>query len=124
MDTKSLRKPEAAASTLSKAVVRAARLLNIKQTRLAGILGISGATASRLAAGEYTLQPNRKEWELAALFVRMFRSLDALLGHSGQAHTWLTTRNRALGNAPVELLESTEGLVRVVHYLDAYRGQI
>ena len=51
----------------------------------------------------------------------MFRSLEALLGHGGQAHTWLTTRNVALGIAPVELLESTEGLVRVVHYLDAYQ---
>jgi hypothetical protein len=111
----------AAADIPSKAVARAARLLNIKQTILAGILGISTATVSRLAAGEYTLHLNRKEWEFGALFVRMFRSLDALLGHGGQAHTWLITRNLALGNAPVELLETTEGLVRVLHYLDAYQ---
>jgi hypothetical protein len=124
MRTEALINPVAAAETLSKAVVRAAQLLEVKQATLAGILGISTATSCRLAAGEYKLQPNRKEWELGSLFVRMFRSLDALLGHGDQAHVWLNSRNQALGDAPVELLESTEGLVRVVHYLDAYRGQI
>jgi transcriptional regulator with XRE-family HTH domain len=124
LDTKALTNPAAAADTLSKAVIRAARLLGIRQTQLAGILGISTATASRLTAGDYKLQPNRKEWEFGSLFVRLFRSLDALLGHSEQAHTWLNSRNLALGGVPVELLASTEGLVRVLHYLDAYRGRI
>ena len=124
MDTRALTNPAAAADTLSKAVVRAARLLGIKQTQLADILGISTATASRLAAGEYKLQPTRKEWELGSLFVRLFRSLDALVGHSEQAHMWLNSRNLGLGEVPAELLGSTEGLVRVLHYLDAYRGRI
>jgi len=124
VETKTLSNPAAAAETLSKAVIRASRLLGIKQTQLASILGISTASASRLATGEYKLQPNRKEWELGALFVRLFRSLDALLGHGEQAHTWLSSRNRALGQAPLELLESAEGLIRVLHYLDAYRGRI
>jgi len=105
-------------------VIRAARLLDIEQPNLAEIVGISTATASRLVAGNYKLQPNRKEWELAALLVRIFRALDALLGHGDQAHTWLNSRNLALGDTPAELLESVEGLVRVIHYLDAYRGQI
>jgi hypothetical protein len=122
--TKALTHPAAAADTLSKAVVRAARLLDVKQTQLAGILGISTASASRLVSGEYKLQQNRKEWELGSLFVRLFRSLDALLGHSEQAHIWLNSRNQGLGEIPAELLESTEGLVRVLHYLDAYRGRI
>ena len=124
METKALSNPAAVADTLSKAVIRASRLLGIKQTQLARILGISTASASRLATDEYKLQPNRKEWELGALFVRLFRSLDALLGHDEQAHTWLSSRNQALGQAPLELLESAEGLIRVLHYLDAYRGRI
>jgi len=116
--------PARATNVLSNAVVRAARLLDVRQAKLADILGISTATASRLVAGDYELQPNRKEWELAALFVRVFRSLDALMGHGDKAHTWLNSRNRALGDTPAELLSSTEGLVRVLHYLDAYRGRI
>ncbi len=111
--------------TLSKAVIRAAGLLHVNQAALADILGISTATASRLHAGGYVLDPGRKkEWELSLLFVRMFRSLDAILGHSEQAKQWLDGENLALNGRPAELVRTTEGLIRVIHYLDAYRGRI
>lgn len=116
--------PEAGA-TLSKAVARTLNLLELKQATLARILGVSPATVSRLCAGTYTLSPKRaKEWELALLFVRLFRSLDAILGHGDNAQKWLTGHNTALGARPLDLIETTEGLVRVVHYLDAHRGRI
>lgn len=111
--------------TLSKAVVRAATLLGINQTELAAILGISKATASRLAAGRYLIEPKRKkEWELALLFVRLFRSLDAVLGHGDTARTWVRGPNSALGRTPLEEIVTAEGLVRVVQYLDATRGRV
>lgn len=114
-----------AGSTLSKAVVRTAALLRIKQSSIARILGISAATASRLCAGSYVLNPARaKEWELALLLVRMFRSLDAVLGHGENAQQWLNGHNLALNGRPAELIETAEGLVRVLHYLDAHRGRI
>jgi transcriptional regulator with XRE-family HTH domain len=110
---------------LSKAVVRAAALLGLSQRELAGILGMSEATASRLCADKYRLSPQRpKEWELARLFVRLFRSLDALWGHDDVARTWLASENLALGACPRDLLASVEGLVRVVGYLDAARGRV
>jgi transcriptional regulator with XRE-family HTH domain len=113
------------AETLSKAVIRAAELLQLNQAALADVLGVSEATASRLAAGGYKIQPRRKrEWEFALLFVRLFRSLDAILGHGEQAHTWLRGENTALGARPVELIRTAEGLVRVLQYLDAHRGRI
>ena len=111
--------------TLAKAVLRAAALLEVNQTTLAAILGVSKATASRLAAGGYRLDPGRaKEWELAVLFVRLFRSLDALLGHGEKARVWLRSPNVALGAPPLDLMKTAEGLVRVVHYLDHVRGRI
>jgi transcriptional regulator with XRE-family HTH domain len=114
-----------AAGVLSRAVVRAARLLELSQRQVATILGISDATASRLFAGRYVLDPARsKEWELARLFVRFYRSLDALWGHEASAHAWLASPNTALGAAPIDLLASIEGLVRVVAYLDAARGRL
>ena len=80
------------ASVLTKAVTRAAALLGITQRQLAGALGLSAPTASRLFAGKYRLSPARsKEWELGVLFVRLFRSLDALWGHEDTARAWLTT---------------------------------
>ena len=114
-----------AGAILSKAVIGAAGLLHVNQAALADILGISTATASRLHAGGYVLAPRRKkEWELALLFVRMFRSLDAILGHDDQARQWLDGENLALNGRPAELVRTTEGLIRVIHYLDAYRGRI
>ena len=106
-------------------MVRAARLLAFTQRGLARTLGVSDATSSRLFAGHYQLSPERaKEWELALLLVRLFRSLDALWGHEAAAHTWLTSNNLALAARPVDLLYSVEGLVRVVNYLDNARGRL
>jgi len=114
-----------AAATLSKAVRNVASLLELRQSTLAGILGISAASASRLCAGTYQLSPERgKEWELALLLVRLFRSLDAMLGHGADTRTWLNSPNLALASKPLDLLESAEGLVRVLHYVDAHRGRI
>lgn len=114
-----------ASATLTKAVVRAAGFLGLSQATLAQVLGVSGATASRLVGGRYALQPERKrEWEFALLFLRLFRSLQALVGNDRDARLWLRNPNLALGAPPLELIGSVEGLVRVLHYLDASRGRI
>jgi hypothetical protein len=110
---------------LTSAVLRASALLDITQSSLAHILGLSASTVSRMANGGYTLDDQKKEWELGALFVRLFRSLDALIGsNDSAARAWLNGENRGLTGRPVELIRSTEGLVRVVQYLDAARGRI
>jgi len=117
--------PVSDARVLSKAVVRAARLLELTQREIAIALGISEATTSRLFGGKYLLSADHaKEWELALLFVRLFRSLDALWGHEESARLWLSSHNVALGGRPLDLLRSVEGMVRVVAYLDAARGRI
>jgi uncharacterized protein (DUF2384 family) len=127
VDLSTLAPPSAAdeAAIVSRAVVRAARLLALSQRDVAAIVGISEATASRLFAGKYLVTAERaKEWELALLFVRFYRALDALWGHEASAHAWLASPNLALGARPLDLLKSIEGLVRVVAYLDAARGRI
>jgi hypothetical protein len=111
-------------TTLTKAVMRAAAFLGISQAIIASVLGISTASVSRMASGHYVLDAHRKEWEFGVLFVRLFRSLDAILGHGEQARLWLTNDNLGLGGKPLELIRTTEGLVRVVHYLDATRGRV
>lgn len=115
--------PEASA-VLGKAVVRAADRLEISHALLAKILGVSPATITRLYGGGYLLDPRRKEWELALLFVRVFRSLDAIVGNQQTARQWLDSHNLSLGSRPIDLLPIAEGLVRVVHYLDASRGLV
>ncbi|MGV8891368.1 MAG: antitoxin Xre/MbcA/ParS toxin-binding domain-containing protein [Burkholderiaceae bacterium] len=114
-----------ASLTLTKAVKNVAGLLQIKQLSVAKILGVSTATVSRLFAGTYVLSQERsKEWEFAVLLIRLFRSLDAVLGHGDNARKWLNGNNLALAGRPVELVETAEGLVRVLHYIDAHRGRI
>jgi hypothetical protein len=110
---------------LTSAVLRASSLLDITQTSLAQILGLSPSTVSRMANGSYTLDEDKKEWELGALFVRLFRSLDALIGsNDATAQTWLGGINTGLSGRPIDLIRTTEGLVRVVQYLDAARGRL
>lgn len=116
-----IQKPEAA-TVLSKAVARAAERLDVSKSMLAKVLGVSPPTISRLYSGNYLLDQNRKEWDFALLFVRVFRSLDSIVGDESTARIWLNSENRGLNARPIELIRNTEGLVRVVQYLDASRG--
>lgn len=109
---------------LTKAVINAARALGISQARVASTLGVSDPTASRMFGGKYLLDPARKEWEMAALFVRLFRSLDSIVASDDKARAWLASENSALGARPADLLPSAEGLIRVLAYLDAARGRL
>ena len=112
-----------AAAVLTRAVVRAADSLALTQKTLASTLGISEASVSRLARGR-VIDPRSKEGELAAVFVRMFRSLDAFLGgDDGKAAAWLHAHNHHLSGTPVELIRTVTGLVHVTEYLDALRGK-
>jgi hypothetical protein len=112
------------ASVLTKAMLRAARYLGLTNRDLAGILGASEASISRLSR-ERTLRLGGREAELAALLVRVVRSLDALVGgDERKARAWFTAGNRHLGGVPAERVRSVEGLVDVVHYLDAMRGNL
>ena len=112
------------ATVLSQATVRAARLLGISQSALADVLGVSAATMSRVASGQKTLEPGSKPWQLAALFVRLFRALDAIVGSDDAARAWLRGANAGLGGVPMELIRDPAGLSRVVDYLDASRARL
>jgi transcriptional regulator with XRE-family HTH domain len=114
---------EAAPRVVTKAVRRVAQKLDVSQKDLARILGVSEATVSRLASGK-TLDLDRKAGELALLFVRVFRSLDALVGDEAKARAWFYAHNDHLGGVPAERVRTVEGLVHVAEYLDAMRGKL
>lgn len=115
----------AGTAVLSKAVVRAAAQLGLRQAQLAKVLGLSAATASRLQAGAWQIPAESKTWELATAFVRLYRSLAAVTGGNSEAmHAWLNSDNDALGARPAERMRSAEGLFHVLNYLDAARGRL
>ena len=109
---------------LTKAVLSASNRLGLRNRELALIIGASEASVSRLAGGR-TIAPRSKEGELALLFLRLFRALDALTGgDESKSRAWLTAENQHLGGVPAERIHTVEGLVDVVQYLDAMRGRL
>ncbi len=112
-------------AVLSKAVARAADFLDLPNTALARILGLSPASISRLKSGTFTLSPGTKPFELAQLFVRLFRSLDAITGSDDNAsRSWLRTRNLVLNGQPIDLVQTVTGLTTALSYVDSRRAPL
>lgn len=107
-------------AAVSKAALRTSEYLGLKQKEFAQIVGVSPTKTSHLWASQYQLNPSIKsEWENSILLIRLFTSLDAILGEKEAARTWLRGENTALGDSPFNLIQSVEGLVHVINYLDA-----
>ena len=107
---------------LAKAALSAAERLGIRNRVLATIIGASEASISRLQHGR-GIDPSSKEGELSLLFLRMFRSLDALVGGDDKkSRAWMHALNDHVGGVPAHRISTVEGLVDVVQYLDAMRG--
>src|SRR3954452_18426327 len=89
-------------TVLAKAALSAAERLGLRNRHLAAIIGTSEASVSRLLRGR-GLDPDSKEGELALLFLRLFRALDALVGgDDSKAHAWIHAENDHLGGVPAE----------------------
>ena len=117
------RAPEAA--VITKAAVNAADRLGLNARTLSAVLGVSEATVSRMKRQDYLLERGSKSFELAILLVRLFRSLDAIVGGDETgARQWLRNANTALGATPLEKIVSISGLTDVLAYLDARRALV
>ena len=113
------------ARIMTMAVVRAAEKLNLSGKDLATILGVSEPTVSRMRKDEFRLEEGSKAFELGALFVRLFRSLDAITGGDGDvALAWLHNDNRALGGRPLDQIKTIPGLTHGLAYLDSRRAPL
>ncbi|YBV95651.1 MbcA/ParS/Xre antitoxin family protein [Phyllobacteriaceae bacterium JZ32] len=112
------------ASVVIKALIRAADLLAINGKELATIIGLSEASLSRLRRGS-DVALTGKPYELALLFIRLYRSLDAIMGgDDAAAREWLRADNTALGGKPLERIRTIDGLAHVLAYLDARRAPL
>ena len=112
------------AAVVAKAALSAAERLGLTNRQLAAIIGSSEASVSRMRHGR-GVGPASKEGELALLLVRLFRSLDALVGgDEAHARAWLHAENDHLGGVPADRITTVEGLIDVVQYLDAMRGRL
>ncbi|MGM0767693.1 MAG: MbcA/ParS/Xre antitoxin family protein [Pseudomonadota bacterium] len=104
---------------LGKATLNAGKALGLTQADVADIVG-----RNRTGLLRDGIDPASKSGELALLFIRLYRSVYALVGGDQDAMKhWLGTENRYFGDVPRDLVKSAEGLVRVNHYLDSMRGK-
>ena len=110
---------------LSTAVARIADLWDLTNGQLGSILGMSGPSASRLRSGKLMLEVRSKAFEAGQYLLRLFRSLDALMGSDDQtSRAWLRTPNLDLERPPIELLSTFTGLSRVCDYVDGFRARV
>jgi Protein of unknown function (DUF2384) len=117
--------PLAEIMVLTKAALRAAERLQIPASQLAPIIGQSEASLSRMKAGRLFLEPGSKPFEIALLFVRLFRALDAVTGGDDKVSAaWLRNPSLALGEPPLSKIRSLSGLFDVLAYLDARRAVV
>jgi len=121
-------KPTAASQegrVITKAALAASERLGLTAARLSDILGISAPTVSRMKRQDFCLEPGSKPFELAVLLIRVFRSLDTIVGGDDTvSRAWLQNHNDALAGVPAEKLTSITGLLDVLSYLDARRASL
>ncbi|CAN7720917.1 MbcA/ParS/Xre antitoxin family protein [Bosea sp. LjRoot9] len=110
---------------ITEAAIRAADQLKIPAAAFAAIIGLDEATAASIRRGGLRLEPGTKPFELAVLFVRLFCSLDAIVGGDDEvAASWLASPNTFLDARPIEKLQTVTGLVDVIAHLDARRALV
>lgn len=125
LEKKKRSRPLDEGALLSRAVARVAENWQLTNEMLGTILGISPASASRLKAGSFRLARGKKEFELAQLLVRLFRSLDALVGSDDEsAISWLRSDNLDLNARPLDLIRTVSGITAVADYVDYARARI
>ncbi|GAB7127991.1 antitoxin Xre/MbcA/ParS toxin-binding domain-containing protein [Amantichitinum ursilacus] len=111
---------------MTKALVRTAERLDFRQSDLGRMLGLSGASVSRMVHGQYELNNHRPEWDTALTLIRLYRSLSSILGgQEDLIRRWMHTPNTDLGGVPADIIRrGAAGLFTVGLYLDGIRGRI
>jgi uncharacterized protein (DUF2384 family) len=107
------------AQLVAAACLKAAAEIGLSKEELGAIVGRHRTSMERRG-----LPPASKEGQLGLLFLRVVRSLDALMGSDPELMKhWLEQPNHHLGEqVPRHLLASVVGLARVAAYLDAIRA--
>ena len=110
---------------LTRAVFKAAEILKIKLADLSQILALKNAVLTDMKRGDDALRPKSDEFERAVLFVRLFSSLDTMVGGDEKtANDWLRHHNYYFDDMPINKIQNKAGLLDVIAYLDASRAPI
>jgi hypothetical protein len=100
---------------LVQAATEAANRLQISEQELETIIGGSDRTNN----DNRPLEGDQNIIEKAALFLRIYHSLDTLTGDATTTISWLRSYNTARTGFPIELMRSSAGLRDVLGYLES-----
>ncbi|RCU51921.1 MULTISPECIES: MbcA/ParS/Xre antitoxin family protein [Corallincola] len=104
---------------LAKAVKNAAKQLGLSQSELSEVIGKDRSAISRNG-----IHIESKPGQLAALLIRCYRSLYALMGgDTANMRHFMQTENKLTHGIPAQQIRDVQGLVRVTEFLDAMRGR-
>lgn len=111
-------------TVLAKALLNAAEQLGLKQAELGAILGLDRTVISRLKQNP-SLDPTSKKGELALLVIRIARALFALTGGDKEwIKHFMHNPNKVTGGIPAKQMETIQGLIQVMQFVDAIRGKV
>ena len=112
-------------AVVGKALLRSADFLGLSAAQVSKAIGISEASFSRLKAGSFRLEAGSTAYELSLFIIRIFRSLDSIVGGDKEVlRAWMNNDNTTLGAKPCEMVTSLPRLVDLVQYLDSRRALI
>ena len=94
----------------------------LRQGQQRGVDGLRCRLADAVVA-QFVFLERRQVAGEALLLVRVYRSLDALVGTDDQKRkAWMNSHNHALGGVPLQLVQTVTGLVGTLNYLDGMRA--
>mgnify|MGYP001162410741 CR=1 FL=1 len=106
---------------VTKAYRNAYKDFGLTDAEAAAIIGKTRATLARSQG----FSANSKEHEIQVLFIRLYRSLYAILGGDKAAMKhWFSTSNKHLRGIPKQLVTRITGLADINAYLDAMRAKV
>lgn len=111
--------PNRSGHILAKAVTRAAAQLQLSRQHIAAIIGVSEETVALVQHEIVDLEPNTGPFRHAILLIRLYLSLKVLTaGDLRTAALWMASQNAALSTSPIDKIQTKNGLIEVVSYLD------
>jgi hypothetical protein len=104
---------------LTPAVLQAADMLGMYRAELARVLHLQCRHVGRLSEAREHLVPGTEAWHQAALFIRIYQALHAVMNGDEVAMChWLRAHNKDLLGVPLLLLVDDDRLSEVLRHLE------
>lgn len=110
-------------AVLGKAVLRAAEHLHLSQSQLAIVLSMDVVAITQLQ-NQPEIDPNSKQGKLALMLIRLYQALYTLTGgdRAWMQH-FLTSENRMTRGIPVHQIETMDGLISTLNFVESMRAK-